>query len=672
VQARIIIDYGCTFVGRADAQRAFDRFVKTHSRGYFIVRGGPGQGKSALSCHLIQTRGYVHHLVSRTGGRTDARLILRSLLAQMLPAGRVPALPEALPELTKLFEETLPAARTRQGPLVVVIDALDELPPGAGEPLYLVSEALPEGVFFFVTARPGDVLDRLQERLFAIPWQIYDLGPLAMNEMQEMLQCRKADITTSEVERIAEASQGNPLYLRAAADQLSLDPAYDLRALPPTIEGFFRNSAGLLRTEHTVLGEVLGPLSVARTSLSLRELSQITGRSQREVNEQGIRPIRQFLLDLGGSYTFYHMKFHEFVTRTILYEDELRQAHRKIAVWLQRKENAASAYRLASLAHHLFESGDHAGLITAIDSNFLGEKVRRLGYAVLEDVELASRALLEIGDPGLVERCVSMVEGLREIVGGDIIPDAARAVQPYRSGPDSFRTKLIAPSVPAVPGLDVYIGVLPRAEIAADFFEVVPRGGGLAVAIGDVPSIGLKSAFVARFMSNLFRHFVESSGPLDLANLLARINSTIRSHEHFRRISMQCVELDPGRGVFRIANAGHPYPVHYSARRRRCDILPVRGDLLHDFVVKPSGVDLYEQYAVEIGPGDILVLISDGLTEGHLLTGDPYGYRFTGMVEARAGESARRIGEAILDSWKAHPREDDSADDVSVIAVTVS
>lgn len=274
-------------------------------------------------------------------------------------------------------------------------------------------------------------------------------------------------------------------------------------------------------------------------------------------------------------------------------------------------------------------------------------------------------------DPALVERCVSLVEGLRKSVGGDVL-DFAQAIQPYQPGPKSFRTRLIAPTIQSIAGLDVYAGVLPKGEVSADFFEVIPVDNRLVVAIGDAPSIGLKSAFVARFIGNLFHKSVAAAEPLHLGRILARLNDTLAAHDYFERVSMQCVEVDPTNGIVRMANAGHPYPVHYSSRRGQCDILPLRGDLLHDLMSDNSTTAPYEEYGVAIAPGDVIVLITDGLTEDHVMTGDPFGYRFTAIVEVRARESAATIGEAILDSWKAHPREDDAGDDVSVVVIRVA
>lgn len=129
VQKRIIEEGTRAFVGREEAQKAVDYFLGNHPHGYLIIRGAPGQGKTALSCQLIRRSGYVHHFVSRTGGRTDTRLILRSLIAQLRTQDAVSSnLPETVPELTKAFEEYLSVAALRSGKVVIVIDGLDELP----------------------------------------------------------------------------------------------------------------------------------------------------------------------------------------------------------------------------------------------------------------------------------------------------------------------------------------------------------------------------------------------------------------------------------------------------------------------------------------------------------------------------------------------------------------
>lgn len=674
VQRRIIEEHTQRFIGRTDVQRAFERFKANHSRGYFIVRGGPGQGKTAISCHLVKTYGCIYHFISRAGGHSDARLILCSLLAQLIQlAGIETVIPDSVPDLTRSLDELSTVVVERKRPLISVIDGLDELREEDHADLpFLFTDALPNGAYVFVTSRPGDSLIRLEEQLFTSPYEIFELGPLELSEMREILTSSRSILSEAETERIAEASQGNPLYLRAVVDELQRNGTFNLKELPRSIEGFFRRATKRIRdSKSRILHDLLGLLAVARKSLTISELSQIIGTKQREINEQGINPVRQFLLEVDDAYSFYHVGFHDFVTHELLYEDELRECHRMLATWLQLPGSLSCEYRWSSLAHHFFASGQKQNLGDVIDSAFLTEKVRRLGYAVLEDVELLTRSMLDAGDPALVERCVEMVDRLREVAGGDIIDDATRAVQIYRPGPPSFRTQVHAPHVESVPGLDVYVGMLPKVDVAADFFEIIPHGDRLIVAIGDVPSVGIKSAFVARFMGTIFRKLVGETNRPRMGKILDQLNSLISEHEYFKWVSMQCIDVAPRQGIITIASAGHPYPVLYSSHGRKCDRLPVRGDVLHSPLVKKGLPATYEERHAEIAPGDILVMLTDGLTEAHLLMGEPYGYRFTEIVERMAGQSAKAIGEAILDDWREYPREADYADDVTVITVRI-
>jgi hypothetical protein len=70
-------------IGRTYVIEALDRFITAHRQGYFFIEGGPGQGKTATAAKLIASRRLVHHFVGRTGRRSDAGVILGSLIAQL-------------------------------------------------------------------------------------------------------------------------------------------------------------------------------------------------------------------------------------------------------------------------------------------------------------------------------------------------------------------------------------------------------------------------------------------------------------------------------------------------------------------------------------------------------------------------------------------------------------
>jgi hypothetical protein len=144
----------------------------------------------------------------------------------------------------------------------------------------------------------------------------------------------------------------------------------------------------------------------------------------REVHKRGVGPIRQFLLDLDVGYNLYHARFYDFVTHEMLYEDELRRSHATLASWLRRTDCLSPDYRYLALAYHLDRAGDRDGLWETVEPGFLREKVRRFGYAVLEDVVLLANDAIATSDPKRVTRCIELVEALREVVGGDLIDEA--------------------------------------------------------------------------------------------------------------------------------------------------------------------------------------------------------------------------------------------------------
>ncbi len=654
------------FVGRHATLAEIDDFLAVSPRGYLLLRAGPGQGKSAVACRMIQTLITPHHLITATGGRSAPHLIVGSLLSQLL--AKFPdaeAIPDGPQERIKLFEDLLAAVGARGDRLVIVIDGLDELTPDVGDPPpFLPTDSLPDGVFFLVTSRPGDRLDRLRDALGNIPARTIDLPPLELAEIGEILRARRPGIGEAEIERIAVACQGNPLYLHAVADELARNPNFPLAELPPSVEGFFRHSTDRVFRGGDSLGrDVLGLLAVAREPLSDRELGLITGRPTREIRARGIAPIRQFLYVADDGYAFYHARFRDFVFRDALSAGELPGYHRMIAEWLGKPASRELDYRWEALAHHLSEAGDRDGLLKAIDRTFLEAKVRRFGYGVLEDIELVAKVLLAEDDPAALERCVELVESLRAAVGGDVIGEARWEGQVLRPVGGTFRSKLVEPAVERFPGADIYVGMLPKIEVGADFFEAIPVGDRLVLVLGDAPGTGLKPAFVARFLGNLVRRSV-ARGNRRVAEVVAEVNAAVE-RAAFDPVAAQIVEIAPGTGRVRIANAGIPFPALYRARRGRTDLLPVYGSLIGP-VPSTEGTPVWDDRQAEVEPGDVLVLMTDGFTESKREDGDEPDRFARYMIP---GRTAREIGQAILDDWRAGLSDHDYTDDATIVVV---
>ena len=661
VQQELLRQHTRRFVGRHTVQQAFADFMRAEDCGYFVVEGPPGQGKTALASRVVEQRNCPHHFFSRSGGRGDVRLVLASLLAQ-LPgmAATTFSATDSISELSKKFDDAIREwTAGTNGPHVIVLDGIDEIDTAGDDlpPPFLMLEALPNDLHYFVTSRPTTLVDTIRDRKYLVPVRTYALEPLTRDEVREVMSAHGLTLSDPELTAVLDRSGGNALYVEATARAAIESRVFDPSQMPERVEGYLRKAMARIPTT-AIARDFIGFLATARMGLTTRQLAALMEVSERQVVEMGVNLLRQFLRLIGGRFGFYHQAFHRFATTEVLFADELREYHARIARWL-RNAQANEEYRWSSLAYHLGAANDDEGLAAYITPAFLKEKANRLGYAVLEDLELLAASLLRTGEPATVQRCVDLVEGLRPFLGKDVDTELTRTAR---------RTHVTESS----PGVEACAVLIPRGPVTADFVELIPRPGGLTVAIGDAPATGLKSAFVARFVALLFRRLVENAATVRVARLLTELNRTIAAHSYFERVSMQCIDIGVTDGTLSIANAGHPYPALWSAAARQIARLPVRGRLLSDPFGREIGETAYEERHAEIGPADVVVLVSDGLTEDGRLDEQRYGHRYTKVVEQYADGSAQAIAERILDDWRAHPKPPDVADDVTVVVVRLT
>ena len=408
--------------------------------------------------------------------------------------------------------------------------------------------------------------------------------------------------------------------------------------------------------------DVIGLLAMARKWLSIHELAAITGAPIREVRDNGIAPIRDFLSEADGSFGFYHERFHAFVTRDLLFADESRHYHAALAKWLL-SSHEHDTYRLSSIAHHLFEAGEHVRLTDVVTALFLGSKARRFGYAVLEDIELLTRSYLERDDVAAISEWVAIVKSLQASVDAALVDQATRAVR-FPGARLHHAGSGVEPSLTSVPGIDLYAALLPRSGPSADFVATVPMGSRLAIVVGDAPGAGVKSAFIARLGANLFKRAVQEGKTLNDAIDDFEQGSVA---EYFEHVALIAIVLALDHGIMSLVNRGLPAPVLYRASAAETDQLPVFGPTIG---LNTGRRRMVAERHVEIAAGDIVILASDGLVETSRMD-NPYGYRFVELLAARSKGSARAIGEAILSDWRAHSRPPEYSDDATILVAVM-
>ena len=147
----------------------------------------------------------------------------------------------------------------------------------------------------------------------------------------------------------------------------------------------------------------------------------------------------------------------------------------------------------------------------------------------------------------------------------------------------------------------------PANRIGGDFYDFIPADVDGLFVVGDVSGKGIPAALLQASAHSLFRTLARET--VDPAELLTRISREIYA-ENAGGSYLTCLlaRVDSSTGTLRYANAGHPAGLMMGASGRR---LLSRGG-------PPAGLfpeTSYESEVVSVEPGDLGVIVSDGITE---------------------------------------------------------
>jgi DNA-binding response OmpR family regulator len=164
---------------------------------------------------------------------------------------------------------------------------------------------------------------------------------------------------------------------------------------------------------------------------------------------------------------------------------------------------------------------------------------------------------------------------------------------------------------PRVSGSAVEIAGLSRpcAEAGGDYFDYIPRGAHrLALAMGDAAGHGVAAALCMSAARSLVRTFLPRVD--DPAKVLTEVNGGL-ARDLSTFMSLFLGEVDTRTGALRYASAGHGAALLYRAATDTFRELEPTGAALG--LVRESCYGL--ERVRPLGPGDILLLYTDGVSE---------------------------------------------------------
>ncbi|QJT06272.1 ATP-binding protein [Streptomyces asoensis] len=331
------------FVGRDYIFTAMEKFIEHHDRGFLILEGDPGAGKTAILAEYIRRTHCIGHFNLRAQGLNTAGHFIRGLSQQLTarygahPAGSTDS-GESVSHMLREIRAGLPD----ELPLVIAVDALDEAEaaPLAANPLYLPG-VLDKGVYFVLTTRRNTTPLRADG-----PFQRIDLRDFhdqTMEDVRRHLENKLSDEALARlvddshlsrdavVDRLGEMSEGNFMYLYYTLIDLVRSPNLDLdrflSELPQGLENYYAahwESMGMAAAEApTVNAWILYVLCEAETPLPAwiisRVVTRVTTQADPTFVQRRLIDWRQFLHADGSTspakYSLYHASFRDFLHR---------------------------------------------------------------------------------------------------------------------------------------------------------------------------------------------------------------------------------------------------------------------------------------------------------------------------------------------------------------------
>lgn len=187
-------------------------------------------------------------------------------------------------------------------------------------------------------------------------------------------------------------------------------------------------------------------------------------------------------------------------------------------------------------------------------------------------------------------------------------------------------------------------------EVGGDYYDTYQVDENHFVLImGDVSGKGTSAAFHMAQMKGVFQSLIQLG--LRPAEFMEKANSALSKcleRNHF--ITASIFEIDVVHQTFCHARAGHIPTLWYKASERTAEFISMEG-LGLGIVRNLTYKNHVHEKTFNYQPGDILVLLTDGILEGRNDTGEQFGYeRIKKIVEEHPQKSPIDLQQVLIDS----------------------
>jgi len=227
-----------------------------------------------------------------------------------------------------------------------------------------------------------------------------------------------------------------------------------------------------------------------------------------------------------------------------------------------------------------------------------------------------------------------------------------------------IQQRLLPENPPEVPGFELYGSNIPSRQVSGDYFDFRARPDGKIYAtIADVCGKGVGPALLMASLQASFHAWADETVPV--AEMTGRLSEAIsRRTGPDRFITFFLLLLDPTTGEIEYTNAGHN-PGLLRRQDGAIEELASHGLPLALFPGKPYGSS-----RLTLGPGEILCLYTDGVTEANDPKGNEFGMpRLKEFLAGQGDAEVAEIDARLSKELEGHASGEPFADDRTLVMV---
>jgi hypothetical protein len=194
----------------------------------------------------------------------------------------------------------------------------------------------------------------------------------------------------------------------------------------------------------------------------------------------------------------------------------------------------------------------------------------------------------------------------------------------------SMQQMLVPPITHRTESFEAYGLSLPSEQVGGDLVDLIPTESGWIACLADVSGHGIQASLLMGNLKTALRYgFAQGQSLSGVVGGVCKVLPEVKPSEMYATFAGLRFE---GGGRVEYLIAGHPAILHYHAANKTVER---RG--MEQFPLGLTGDCVYESAIASYDPGDLFVLLSDGVVETEDLHGVEFGFEGVERVVVQHG-----------------------------------